>query len=53
VAAALLAYDVFRLQAALKSQTDRANRAEKFLADARNQLRIQQQKIAASADPGE
>jgi hypothetical protein len=47
----LLAYYVFRLQANLKAQTDRANRAEKSLANARGQLKIQQEKTAASADP--
>jgi hypothetical protein len=50
LAAALLAYearDVFRLQADLKVQTERANRAEKSLSDARNQLKIEREKTAA------
>ena len=52
LAAALLAYDTFRLQADLKTQTARATRAEKSLADARNQLKAERLKNAPSADPG-
>jgi proteasome lid subunit RPN8/RPN11 len=51
--AALLAYGAFeisRLQRDLKAQTERADQAEKSLADARNQLRMQREKGSASAD---
>jgi proteasome lid subunit RPN8/RPN11 len=51
LAAALLAYDVFRLQADLQAQTERANRAEKSLAGVREQLKIEQEKSTASAPP--
>jgi len=51
LAAALLTYDVFRLQSDLDAQTDRASRAERSLADARAQLKIQQQKLTISASP--
>jgi hypothetical protein len=34
----------------LKAQTERANRAEKSLTDARNQLKTEQEKGAASTD---
>ena len=52
LAAALVAYDTFRLQADLRTQTDRANRAERSLADARNQLKAERQKNAPAPDPG-
>ncbi len=55
LAAFLLAYeahDISRLQADLKAQTERANRAEEELADARNELRIVLGKGAPSADRG-
>jgi hypothetical protein len=51
--AALLAYGAFeisRLQRDLKAQTERADQAEKSLADARNQLKMQREKGSASAD---
>jgi proteasome lid subunit RPN8/RPN11 len=47
---ALLAYGVFRLQMDLKAQTERANRAEKSLTDARSQLKTEQEKHGASTD---
>jgi proteasome lid subunit RPN8/RPN11 len=46
------AYDISRLQAELKAQTERANRAEKALADARNQLKMELDRGAASAGRG-
>ena len=55
LAAVFLAYealDIVRLQADLKAQTERAKRAEKSLADARNQLKIEREKGAAKADAG-
>jgi proteasome lid subunit RPN8/RPN11 len=50
LAAVLLAYGVFRLQTDLNAQTERANRAEKSLTDARNRLKTEQEKSAASRD---
>jgi proteasome lid subunit RPN8/RPN11 len=55
LAAVLLAYearDVYNLQADLKAQTERAQRAEKSLADARNQLKIEREKSVARAGAG-
>jgi cell division protein FtsL len=50
LAAILLAYDVFWLRVDLNAQTERANRAEKSLTDARNRLKTEQEKSAASRD---
>ena len=50
LAAILLAYDVFWLRVDLNAQTERANRAEKSLTDARNQLKTEGEKSAASRD---
>ena len=55
LAAVFLAYgalDIVWLQADLKAQTERAKRAEKSLADARNELKIEREKSAARADTG-
>jgi hypothetical protein len=50
LAAVLLAFEVFRLQTDLNAQTERANRAEQSLTDARNQLKTEREKSAASRD---